>query len=223
MPPTLSIAVTGGIASGKSEVTKRFQQHGIAVLDADLVSRELVEPGQPALAEIVRRFGAAMLDTEGRLDRRRLRELVFSDPGARRDLETILHPRVRTTLRSRVADARGAYVLLAIPLLVESARDRPPGMGEVPQRVGNARGHYGWIGRVLVVDVPQATQLDRVMRRDRVERDAALATIAAQASREARLALAHDVIVNDGPLDALDVIVASLHDHYRALSRRRPR
>lgn len=201
MAGALPIAVTGGIASGKSEVTHRFERLGIPVLDADLISRELVEPGQAALIEIVRRFGATILDSNGRLDRRCLRELVFSDPGARRDLEAILHPRVRATLRVRAAEASGAYVLLAIPLLAEAAR-----------------GHYDWLRRVLLVDVPQPLQLDRVMRRDRVERDAALATIAAQASREVRLALATDVIVNDGPLDALDAIVARLHQRYLRLA-----
>lgn len=203
MAGALPIAVTGGIASGKSEVTQRFERLGIPVLDADLISRELVEPGQAALIEIVRRFGATILDSNGRLDRRRLRGLVFSDPGARRDLEAILHPRVRATLRSRVADANGHYVLLAIPLLAEAARD-----------------HYDWLRRVIVVDVPQAVQLDRVMRRDRVERDAALATIAAQASREVRLALATDVIVNDGSLDALDAIVARLHQRFLRIAGR---
>lgn len=209
MASALPIALTGGIASGKSEVTRRFEQHGIAVLDADVIARELVEPGQDALAEIAQRFGPTMLDAVGRLDRRRLRTVVFADAHARRDLEAILHPRVRAALQAGASCATGPYVVLAIPLLVES---RTPGMEEVPQRVGNAPGgHYDWIQYVLVVDVPPAVQLDRVMRRDGVERDAALATIAAQASRTARLALATDVIVNDGPLAALDPTVARLH------------
>lgn len=196
----LPIAVTGGIASGKSEVTRRFEALGIPVLDADLISRELVEPGQPALAEITARFGARVLDAEGRLDRRALREIVFADASARHALEAILHPRVRATLLDRATSAAGAYVLLAIPLLAEA----------------NAA-HYEWIARVLVVDVPRATQIARVMQRDRVEREAAEATLTAQASREARLALAHDVIVNDGPIAALDGIVARLDQRYRQL------
>lgn len=195
MSRALPIAVTGGIASGKSEVTRRFQQHGIAVLDADLIARELVEPGQPALIQIAQRFGAKLLDATGRLDRRSLREIVFADTTARRDLETILHPRVRESLRSRAAEAAGPYVLLAIPLLVES-------------------GHYDWVDRVLVIDVPAALQIQRVMQRDGVDRDAALAAITSQASRSARLALATDVIVNDGPLAALDAAVGRLHALY---------
>lgn len=197
----MSIAVTGGIASGKSEVTRRFEALGIAVLDADLIARELVEPGQPALAEIARRFGAGVIDAAGRLDRRALRGVVFADPAARRDLEAILHPRVHATLQARAQAAAPPYVLLAIPLLAESTP-----------------GRYAWLARVLLVDVPRAVQIRRVMQRDAVERAAAEAALAAQASREARLAIAHDVIVNDGPLAALDAIVAKLHARYLALA-----
>ena len=197
----LPIAVTGGIASGKSEVTRRFEKLGIVVLDADLISRELVEPGQSGLADIVQRFGDRVLDAEGRLDRRALREIVFTDPGARRDLEAILHPRVRAALHDRAANATGDYVLLAIPLLAESAQP-----------------HYAWIARVLVVDVPRHMQIARVMQRDRVDRAAAEATLAAQSSREHRLALANDVIVNDGPIEVLDAIVERLHACYRQLA-----
>lgn len=201
MSGALSIAVTGGIASGKSEVTRRFEALGIAVLDADLIARELVEPGQPALAEIARRFGAGVIDAAGRLDRRALRGVVFADPAARRDLEAILHPRVHATLQARAQAAAPPYVLLAIPLLAESTP-----------------GRYAWLARVLLVDVPRAVQIRRVMQRDAVERAAAEAALAAQASREARLAIAHDVIVNDGPLAALDAIVAKLHARYLALA-----
>jgi dephospho-CoA kinase len=192
-----AIAVTGGIASGKSEVTRRFEARGIEVLDADLIARELVEPGQPALAEIAQRFGPGVIDVAGRLDRRRLREIVFSDALSRKDLETILHPRVRATLRERASHATGPFVLLAIPLLVES-------------------GDYAWVDRVLVVDVPRALQIARVMQRDRVERDAAEALLAAQASRAARLARASDVIVNDGSLADLDAAVGRLHARFLA-------
>lgn len=197
----MPIAVTGGIASGKSEVTRRFEALGIKVLDADLIARELVEPGQPALAEIARRFGAGVIDAAGRLDRRALRAIVFADSAARRDLEAILHPRVHASLQARAQAAAPPYVLLAIPLLAESAP-----------------GRYAWLDRVLVVDVPRAVQIQRVMQRDAVERAAAEAALAAQASREARLAMAHDVIVNDGPLAALDAIVAKLHARYLALA-----
>jgi dephospho-CoA kinase len=193
-----AIAVTGGIASGKSEVTRRFEARGIQILDADLIARALVEPGQPALAEIRARFGPGVLDASGRLDRRRLREQVFADAAARRALEAILHPRVRDALRAGVTGASGPFVLLAIPLLVES-------------------GDYAWVDRVLVVDVPREVQRARVMQRDAVDRAGAEAVIAAQATREARLARATDVIVNDGTLADLDAAVERLHARYLAL------
>jgi dephospho-CoA kinase len=197
-PRAAAIAVTGGVASGKSEVTRRFEALGVPIIDADLVARQLVEPGMPALADIVQRFGTAVLTHGGDLDRRRLRDIVFADAAARRDLEAILHPRVRESLRTGAASAHGPYVLLAIPLLVESR-------------------HYDWVSRVLVIDVPSEVQLARVMQRDGVERASAIAMIAAQATRAARLALADDVIINDGPLAALDAIVARLHARYALL------
>jgi dephospho-CoA kinase len=193
----LTIAVTGGVASGKSELTRRFEAQGVPVLDADLVSRELVEPGQLALEQIVERFGASMLDADGRLDRAGLRSVVFADTAARRDLEAILHPRVRVVLRERAQAAIAPYVVLAIPLLVES-------------------GHYNWIDRVLLVDVPEAVQLARLMQRDGGTRESARALMLAQASREARLALATDVVINDGPLATLDRAVGRLHQRYLA-------
>lgn len=202
LPSPLKIAVTGGIASGKTAVTQRFEALGVRVIDADLVSRELVEPGQVSLAEIVQRFGAQVLQPDSRLDRRALRQIVFGDAQARRDLEAILHPRVRERLRTDTDAASGAYVLLAIPLLAESTYP------------------YDWLDRVLVVDVPRAVQVARVMRRDSVTQLEAEQSLAAQASRAARLALANDVIVNDGSIDALDAVVARLHLHYLGLATR---
>ncbi len=198
----LIVAVTGGVASGKSALTARFEALGAPLLDADLVSRELVEPGQPALAEIVEHFGPDVVDADGRLDRRALRERVFADPDARQALERILHPRVRATLHERALAQRAPYVLLAIPLLVES-------------------GDYPWIDRVLVVDAPVEVQIERVMLRDRIDRDAASRMLAAQAGREQRLRRADDVVVNAGPMDSLEPIVERLDRQYRALARER--
>jgi dephospho-CoA kinase len=220
-----AIAVTGGIASGKSEVTRRFEARGVEVVDADLVARELVEPGQPALEEIVQRFGAAVLDAEGRLDRRRLRTLVFADPVERQALEAILHPRVRTTLQQRAAQARGGIVLVAIPLLVESGmRARASAATDsLATAAAPETQPYAWIERVLVVDVPRAVQIERVMRRDHVDAAAAEALLAAQASRAARLALATDVIINDASLAALDAVVERLHRRWTGAIAQRPR
>lgn len=196
------VAVTGGIASGKSAVTARFEQLGVPVIDADLIARELVEPGEVALAEIVQRFGAGVLDAEGRLDRRQLRQHIFSDAGARRDLEAILHPRIRERMRERALAAAAPYVVLAIPLLTAGSR-------------------YPFIDRVLVVDVPEALQIERLTRRDGVDETGARAALAAQIGRTARRALADDVVDNSGSLASLAAAVDALHARYLDLAAAR--
>ncbi|GAA0714062.1 dephospho-CoA kinase [Dokdonella soli] len=195
-----TVALTGGIASGKSAVAARFAALGADVIDADVVARELVAPGSPALAEIVTAFGAGVLDAQGALDRRAMRERVFANPGARLRLEAILHPRVRAALRGRAAATRGPYALLVIPLLVES-------------------GHYDWVDRVLVVDAPREVQRARLLARDGVTPQLADAMLDAQVSRGQRLALADDVIGNDGTLADLDAQVHALHARYIELAR----
>lgn len=195
------IAVTGGVASGKSAVTDAFAARGIAIADADVAARRVVEPGEPALAEIVARFGPDCLAADGRLDRAAMRARVFADPAARKALEAILHPRIRHWLEAACRDAPGPYVVTAIPLLAE----------------GGGRTAYPWLDRILVVDVPEALQRDRLMRRDGVDAALAERMIAAQAGRLERLALADDVIVNDGPLAAVHAAVERLDARYRAL------
>lgn len=195
-----TVALTGGIASGKSAASDRFAALGADVIDADLVSRELVAPGGEALDEIVAAFGKGVLTAEGALDRRAMRELVFADDARRRRLESILHPRVRDILRERARAGSGAYALLVVPLLVES-------------------GHYGWVDRVLVVDVPREVQRARLLARDGVTPELADAMLDAQASREQRLAMADDVIANDGTLADLDDRVRQLHERYLALAQ----
>ena len=196
------IGVTGGVASGKSEVTRRFEALGVAVADADLAAREAVAAGSPGLAEVVVAFGAGFLATDGELDRTAMRQRVFDDPAARRHLEAIIHPRVRAWLRQECEVAPGPYAIAAIPLLTE----------------GGGRDAYPWIDRILVVDVPVEVQIERLMRRDGVDLALADAMLAAQVSREARLAIADDVIVNDGALEALDGEVARLDRMYRGLA-----
>ena len=195
-----AIGVTGGIGSGKSAVTARFAERGVPVFDADIVARELVEPGEPALAEIVQVFGQQMLDANDRLDRAALRAVVFGDDAARERLNAILHPRVHARLHALAHAPGPALVLLAIPLLAES------------------EGRYDWLDRVLVVDVPREIQIERAMWRDGMDPAAAQRMLAAQTSRHARLALADDVIANDGPIELLDDIVARLHARYAALA-----
>ena len=201
--PHFVVALTGGVASGKSAVARRFAELGIGVHDADAGARAVVEPGQPALPEIEFVFGAGVLRADGTLDRRALRERIFADSEARAKLEAIVHPRVREWLRRRIARDRGAYCILAIPLLAETW----------PQ--------YAFVDRVLVVDAPAAMQIERLVRRDGVDREQARRTLAAQATREQRLALAHDVIANDGDEAALDSQVAALHARYLELAQQK--
>ena len=196
------VGLTGGVASGKSEVTRRFQALGVEVVDADVAAREVVEPGQPALARIAERFGAGMLLADGRLDRRQLRERVFADAQARRDLEAITHPAIRARVKAQAQAAPGPYAVVAVPLLAEAGRAA-----------------YPWMARVLVVDAPESLQHDRLMRRDGVDEAMAARMIAAQASRTVRLAIADDVILNDGDPAHLDTAVAALHARYLAAAQ----
>lgn len=198
---TLRVGLTGGIASGKTMVSRLFAARGVPVIDTDELAREVVEPGTAGLAAIRERFGAQVIGPDGRLDRRALRELVFRSPDARRDLEAITHPRIRALLEQRSAAAGGPYQILVIPLLVESGRRTA-------------------VDRVLVVDCPESLQLERLMRRDGSSRGQAEAILAAQASRAERLAAADDVIRNDGDPAALDAAVAALHQRYLGLATR---
>jgi dephospho-CoA kinase len=194
------VALTGGVASGKSAVARRFESLGIGVYDADVAAREVVAPGEPALAEIRSVFGAGVLQADGALDRRAMRDRVFADAGARKKLEAIVHPRVRAWLRRRVGMDRGPYCMLAIPLLVEN------------------RAEYEWVDRVLLVDAPEALQIERLMQRDGVTREHAERMLDAQSTRAQRLAMADDVIMNDGEESALDAQVAALHARYLKLA-----
>ena len=197
-----TVALTGGIASGKSAVADRFVTLGIELVDADVVARELVEPGLPALEELVAAFGTEVLGTDGRLDRPAMRRRVFADDAARQRLEAILHPRIRAELRRRAGVVRSAYGMIAVPLLVESGP------------------HYAWVDRVLVVDVPRALQFTRLTARDGIDAKLADAMLDAQATRAQRLAIADDVIDNSGSLADLDGAVAVLHGRYQSQAQR---
>ena len=200
-----TVALTGGIASGKSAVEQRFRALGVHVYDADQASRFVVEPGSEGLAAIVEAFGREVLDAHGRLDRPRMRERVFSDPTARKTLEAIVHPRIRQWMLEQVQADKSPYVMLAIPLLTENI------------------GHYRWVDRILVVDAPEPTQLQRLMRRDGMDEDLAMRILATQAPRTARLALADDVIDNSGAEAELEPQVAALHQRYLAMAAARER
>jgi dephospho-CoA kinase len=199
------VALTGGIAAGKSAVTRRFAALGVPVHDADVAAREVVAPGSEGLAAVVAAFGDEVLDAEGRLDRPAMRRRVFADPAARRTLEGIIHPRVRHWLHERALADTTPYCLLAIPLLAENIA------------------HYRWVDRVLLVDAPVEQQLARLVARDGIDEALARRMLAQQARREERLTLAHDVIDNSGDEAGLDAAVSALHQHYLALAAERPR
>ena len=193
------VALTGGIASGKSTVADLFAALGVPVIDTDVIARQVVEPGQPALAKISATFGPDVLDADGRLDRRRMRERIFADPDAKRRLEAILHPAIRAEMEQQSMAAQGPYQVLVIPLLTEGGR----------------RDH---VDRVLLVDVPEELQIQRLMMRDGVSHEQAQASLNAQATRAQRLALADDVIRNTGRVDGLREQVAELHGKYLRLA-----
>jgi dephospho-CoA kinase len=197
----LRIGLTGGIASGKSTVADLFAARGVPVIDTDVIAREVVAPGQPALAEIGARFGERMLDATGNLDRAAMRKLIFADDQARQDLEAILHPRIGAETRRQSEEAGGAYQLIVVPLLTGSAlRD--------------------FVDRILVVDCEEERQVERLLARDAESVEQARRILAAQSSREDRLAIADDVINNDHSLEHLRDQVDDLDREYRQLAAR---
>lgn len=190
-----TVGLTGGIASGKSTVSSRFRALGVPVLDADQVSREVVEPGQAALADIAQAFGADAIQADGRLDRRRLREIVFADEEARRRLEKITHPRIRESIRQWLDQQSAPYCVVENAILIESGMDR-------------------LVDRVLVVDVSPEVQRERLVQRDGITEALAKQMLAAQSPRDLRIQRADDVIVNQGePADAA-AAVDRLHEIY---------
>ena len=195
----LRIGLTGGIASGKSTVAQLFAGHGVPVIDLDEIAREVVAPGEPALAALVAEFGRDVLDAAGALDRAALRARVFQDPAALNRLEALLHPRILEAAVRHAETAGGPYQVIVVPLLVES-------------------GLTGWVDRVLLVDCPVETQLQRLLARDGGDAALARAMLASQASRAQRLAAADDVIVNDGPPQRLPAAVAALDAVYREMA-----
>jgi len=196
---TLVVALTGGVASGKTAVSDRFAELGVPIIDTDVIAREVVAPGSGGLAAVEAAFGSEMLTAEGALDRPALRRKIFDEPGARTRLEDILHPRIAEEARRRLNELDGSYAILVVPLLVES-------------------GLFSDADRVLVVDVPADVQVSRLMERDGSTRGQAEAMLAAQASREQRLARADDVIENTGTLAELNARVDELDRKYRGLS-----
>ena len=199
---TFRVGLTGGIASGKSTAAKFFGALGVPILDSDQVARDVVEPGQPPLERLVERFGRKILTVDGHLDRPALRDIVFSDPKARADLEALTHPAIGAAMEARSAAAGGPYQILVIPLLVEK----------------NLASH---VDRVLVVDCDEELQIRRLRDRDGSTPEQVQAILKAQAPRAARLKAADDVIRNDSDMSAVRDQVAALHQRYLELAARR--
>jgi dephospho-CoA kinase len=191
----LIIGLTGGIGSGKSTVAGIFQQLGVPVIDADVIAHAMVAPGQPALKEIIEAFGPASVDASGVLERNRLRKLVFSDPAQRHRLEAILHPKIRREIITLTTNTQAPYCIVVIPLLLETDQQ-------------------DLVDRILVIDAGEDRQIARVTLRNGLPRSEIAAIIAAQASRDSRLAVADEVINNDGSLDELADQVRSHHEKY---------
>jgi dephospho-CoA kinase len=193
--PKLIVGLTGGIASGKSFVASMFVKLGAALVDTDVVAREVVAPGEPGLGAILAEFGPRVLRSTGELDRAALRSIVFADEALRHKLEALLHPLIRARTLAKLAEIEAPYALVAVPLLVETD-------------------FATLVDRVLVVDCPEPTQLERLIKRDAIPRTEALAMVRAQADRATRLQAAHDVIDNSGTVDATRRQVEQLHRRY---------
>ena len=195
----LTVGLTGGIGSGKSAVTRLFEDLGVPVIDADQASREVVKPGQPALQQLAQRFGDQIIDSRGELLRKALREIVFTDEQARKDLEAILHPLIRQRIDQQLGELSDPYAVLAIPLLIET-------------------GASYQVDRILVVNCSVSEQVRRVSNRDGVSEAQVEAILATQASREQRLKAADDVIENSGTIEEMKPRVAALHRKYLELA-----
>ena len=199
MDRPLRIGLTGGIASGKSTVADLFSEHGVPIIDTDVIARELVRPGEPALNEIRIAFGDDVFDAQGRLDRKSMRKVVFLDPARRGKLEAILHPEIRDAVVAQSKKTDGPYQIIVVPLLVGSPIQQ-------------------FMDRVLVVDCDEDNQLKRLLARDAENEEQARRIFAAQASRQDRLELADDVITNDGELGETRSQVDALHNKYLRLA-----
>ncbi len=199
------VGISGGIGSGKTTVTDLFAKYGIEVIDADVIARQVVEPGSPALKAIVHKFGQFVLNesggsSSGTLDRAKLRNLVFNNIETKNWLNQLLHPAIRQQMLLQTKQAKSAYCLLSVPLLVESKL-------------------YEQVDRVVIVDVDEQTQLQRTLLRDKTNEQQILAIMSAQATRQQRLAVADDIIDNNGKADDLAEQVAQLHKKYLQIAQ----
>lgn len=199
----LVVGLTGGVGSGKSTVATLFAKHGVPIIDADVVAREVTAPDTQDFAKIVKHFGAGIVLPDGTLNRGQLRQLIFKDPKQRLWLEKLLHPSIRTEMQKKLNEINAPYCIAVIPLLLEVE-------------------FYYFINRILVVDAPEAEQIRRVMQRDSATKSDVEAILDSQASRIDRRSKAHDIITNDGKLEDLNAQVDKLHETYTQLGKTKP-
>ncbi len=196
---TFVVVLTGGIASGKTAVSDLFAEKGVPVIDTDRIAHEIVEPGQPALKRIAEAFGPAFVGADGRLDRKKMRTAIFSNPQQKNRLESILHPAIAAEVDQLVAQVNEPWCILVVPLLAETSL-------------------FKRIDRVLVVDVDESVQIERVMARDKISRQQAQSILDAQTTRHQRLSLADDILDNSGTLEELEAKVEELYAKYTTLA-----
>lgn len=196
----LVVALTGGIGSGKSTVANMFEQHGVPIIDADVIARELSQPDQPAYFTIIQHFGPEIIMKDGRINRKRLRHIIFTQPEERLWLEDLLHPLILDDIAKQIKRTQAAYCLVVIPLLLESEYSFP------------------FINRILVVDTPEHLQISRAAQRDEALHHEVEAIANAQLGRQERLAKAHDVVINDGKIEDLKPQVEKMHNFYLSLA-----
>jgi len=196
----LVIGLTGGIGSGKSTVARLFSERGIAIIDADVIARDITAPAQPAFTAITKHYGNEILCKNGTLDRAKLRHIIFNDRHERRWLENLLHPLIRGEIEKQTKQVTSPYCIVVIPLLIEV-------------------GPYPFINRILVVDTPEHLQIERTALRDKVEKHQVEAILKTQTNRQQRLKYAHDIIINDGKREDLALQVDQLHHRYLKMAQ----
>ncbi len=194
------VGLTGGIASGKSTVADMFRSYDVPIIDTDIIARELVMPGEEAYNEIINKFGENILQANGSLDRAKLRDLIFKNTDQRKQLESILHPRIRIEVFALLKQINAPYVIIVIPLLFETDYPYP-------------------LDRVLVIDTSEAIQLGRLLQRDGIDHELATRILATQLPRQQKCQLADDILTNDGDMELLRSRVDALHRQYLALSK----
>lgn len=199
-PPKLIVGLTGGIGSGKSEACVRFAKRGILIVDADIVAREVVQPGCDALKQIQEHFGKDITEPDGSLNRSKLRDIIFADPTEKKWLESLLHPLINTTIRRKLSEAQSDYAILASPLLLETQQ-------------------FQLVDRILVIDASEQLQIERASHRDNNNEAQIKAIMQTQLSRQERCARANDIIQNHGDIDELEAQVEKLHQLYLELAQ----